>query len=292
MILLTFEKDKVVTIRGINEFYYNQFQSLTKLMKLNVGSALSELITHYKKPMPPILGTNKMRLQFVNSFVAKSQNLEVIEGKKSLKLTKKMLVDTGDNTKFMFNNINELILDESITNEICIKYIYRIINSHVTVKGNITNLLLYSLLRSNSKVLGNKNLKEITIRKVNTLAYDEFVATCQLHNQSIGEAVNELFSQYLPEAELMFIVTRQLNSNFKDLLVITGIDEVIVLEKELLALKDRKILFHRIKKIIFEESLSKDIFQKFVIGIYNCESIYIPPSIPKLIELSRIKTFP
>lgn len=286
------EKEKVVTIRGINEDYYTEFQSLTKLMKINVGPAFSELISHYKKSMPSILGSTKMRNRLVESFSLKNETLEIIENEKQLTLTDKMLLDVGNKTKFMFNNINELILDETITDELCLKYIYRIRNSHVTVNGNISNLLLYSLLRSNKGLNKKGFLKEITIRKVNTSLYDDFVATCQLHNQSIGEAVNELFSQYLPEAELMFIVTYQLNANFKDLLVITNIDEAIVSEQELLNLKDRKVLFHRIKKLIFDEGLTKDSFQKNVIGIYNCEKIIISKNIPKLLELSRIKKFP
>jgi len=286
------EKDKIVTIRGINEEFYKQFQSFTRLMNMNIGSAFSELITHYKRPMPPILGSKKMQKSMVNSFSFNFETLEIIEGEEKLVLSKQMLIDVGNNTKFMFNNIKELILDESITDDLCIKYIFRIRNSSVKVKGEISKLLLYSVSRTNSAVPTGNNLKEVTIRNVNSSNYEHFVAISQLYNQSIGEAVNEIFSQYLPEAELMFIVINQLNSNIKDLLIITNIEKATIYEKELLSLRDRKVLFHRIKKLIFEDGITKETFQKYVIGIYNCKKVLIPSNIPKLLKLSRIKKFP
>lgn len=286
------EKEKIITIRGINETYYNQFQSLTRLMKTNIGPALSELITHYKKPMPPILGTTKMRGQVLNSFNSQSENLEIIDGIKELILTKDLLEQVGKNTKFILNNIENVMFEESVTNDLIIQYIFRITNSNVHIKGKISNLLLYSLCRTSKDVSVPKNIKEVTIRNVNASAYNDFVALCQLHNESIGEAINSLWAQYIPEAEIMFIVTRQLNSNFKDLLVITNIDEVIVVEEELIELNDRKVLFHRISKLTFDKSITKDSFQKYVIGIYNCDSISLLSNIPKLLELSRVKTFP
>lgn len=285
-------KDKIVTLRGINEEYYNQFQSFTRLMKMNVGSAFSELITHYKKPMPPILGSKKMQKLLVNSFSYNLETLEIIDGEERLILTEQMLLDVGNNTKFIFNNVQELILDESITDDLCIKYIFRIRNSSVKVKGKISNLILYSLIRTNIATSSQSNLKEVTIRNVDASNYEDFVALSQLHNQSIGEAVNEIFAQYLPEAELMFIVINQLNANIKDLMLITNIEEATIYEKELLSLKERKVLFHRIKKLIFEDQVTKESFQKYVIGIYNCEQVLITSRIPKLLKLSRIKKFP
>ena len=288
---MTPKSEKVVTIRGLNELYYNQFLSLTKIMGKSVGIALSELLTHYKKPMPPVLGSTKMRHLFLDSFFKKSAKLEIIENQSKLVLARELFLEMGQKTLFLFNNIKELILDESIDDEVILNYIYRIRNSNVKTKGNISQLLLYSLIRSTQETEEQK-LKEITIRKVNSSVYDDFIASCRLHNQSIGEAVNELFSQFIPEAEIMFIVIQQFNSNFNDLLVITGLEEVVVTEHELQSIKDRKLLLHRIKNLIFDKSVSKESFQDQIAGIFNCKKVNLPPNIPKLLELSRIKNFP
>ena len=90
----------------------------------------------------------------------------------------------------------------------------------------------------------------------------------------------------------MFIVIQQFNSNFNDLLVITGLEKVVITEDELHSIKDRKILLHRIKNLIFDESVTKESFQGQIAGIFNCRTINLPSGIPKLLELSRIKNFP
>lgn len=285
------KNEKIVTIRGLNEQYYNQFLSLTKVMGRNVGNALSELIAHYKKPMPPVLGSNKMRHLFLSSFYKNSENLEIIENHSKLVISKSLFLEVGNKTLFMFNNIKTLVLDESIDDKIILNYIYRIRNSDVKALGKVSQLLLYSLIRS-APEKEEKNLKEITIRKVNASAYDDFVASCRLHNQSIGEAINELFSQFIPEAEIMFIVIQHFNSNFKDLFVITGLENVLITEQDLETIKDRKILLHRIKKLIFDKSVTKESFQGKIGGIFNCGDVQLSSSIPKLLELSRIKKFP
>ena len=80
--------------------------------------------------------------------------------------------------------------------------------------------------------------------------------------------------------------------NSLHILPITNLDEVIVKEDDLIELKDKRALFHRIGNIKFEDDVQKETFLKFTIGIYNCDKIQLPKSFPKLLELSRVKTFP
>ncbi|MFX0095337.1 MAG: hypothetical protein ACFFBD_26620, partial [Candidatus Hodarchaeota archaeon] len=136
------------------------------------------------------------------------------------------------------------------------------------------------------------NFKDVTIRNVITSVYDEFVSACQLNNQKIGDAVNELLAQVLPFIETMQILMHELTVDPSTVLVITSIDELTVTERDLSDIGDRKVLFHRIDRLEFHPDIDKSLFVKTVIGIYNCENIKLPLSVPKLIELSRIKKYP
>lgn len=285
------DKFKVVTIRGISESYYSQFTSLTKLLGRSAGSAFSELIKHYKKPTPAILGTSKIKQMFLESFNVNAEYLEVVENLEELVLSKKLLEEAGTNVKFLFHNIKNLVLDQSIDNDVILNHVYRMTNSKVIVKGNLSKLIFYSLLRYPSqKRKKTDDLRDITIRNVNTESYDEFISNCQLHGQSIGEGVNDLFAEFVPEAELMFIVINELNTKFKDLLVITSLDSVHITENDLIEVKNKRVLFHRIQDLKID--LGSESFLEKIIGIYNCGKVEIHEEIPQLLKLSRIKKFP
>lgn len=288
------EKNKVVTIRGVNNIYYNQFQSFTKLLGRSQGKAFSEVIKFHKKPVPAILGTSKMKQMFQDSFISNLEYLEIIENLDEIKITKTMLIEAGKDVKYLFHNISKLILDETVDNDVILQHIYRITNSKVILKGSISKLLLYSLVRSpmSNSFTNEGELREITIRNVNAIAYDEFVSSCQLHNQSVGEGLNELFSYFIPEAELMFIVINEVNQTFKDLLIISNIDMIEISEQDLKEIEEKKILFHRVQELKFNGDITKDSFITKIAGIYNCKHVNIPEFIPKLLTLSRIKNFP
>lgn len=79
------------------------------------------------------------------------------------------------------------------------------------------------------------------------------------------------------------------NASLLDTLIVTSLERLEVTAGDLAGMKDRKQLFHRIKEPVFATDIDKTSFVNSVIGIYSCEKVEVPETIPKLIQLSRIK---
>ncbi|MFW9992433.1 MAG: hypothetical protein ACFFD4_10330, partial [Candidatus Odinarchaeota archaeon] len=122
--------------------------------------------------------------------------------------------------------------------------------------------------------------------------YDEFITACQLNGQKVGDAVNELLWGFVPEMEAFQILIHEINTNPHDGLVVTLLNNLEVTKADLNAIKDKKILFHRIKKLVFAPDIDKDVFVNTVVGIYNCDEVILPETVPKLLRLSRVKKYP
>ncbi len=280
---------KTVTIRGVDKTLYDQFVSLSKMWGHSIGRIFSRLITHYKKDFPAVIGPHRFRKILMGSI----ENLETIEGEKNLIISKEDLAEAGEKVKFVFKNIEKLTLKDDIDTKTILKHIHRIRNCNVTKPENVSNLIWYSLKRSPIQYVPSEgSIKDITIRNVNKNIYDEFVSACQLNNQKIGEAINEILAQTNPEVEIIQILAHEIIADPLEFLIITSLNELQVSCSDLQELNDSKVLFHRVGYLQFNPDVKKVDFVKSVTGIYNCGKVDFPDSIPRLLQLSRVKTYP
>ncbi|MFW9916189.1 MAG: hypothetical protein ACFFGZ_11335 [Candidatus Thorarchaeota archaeon] len=281
-------EEKTITIRGVDKKLYEEFIGLTKPWGRNIGFAFSRVISHYGKSHPFASGPH-----FVIRRIHKpSPSLEVIEGLDDLTVSKNDLIEAG-NVKYCFKSIKNLVFDEEIDNRTLLQHVYEIRDCQVKMPESVSSLLFHSLVRNQLEYIPiDENLKDITIRNVETAAYDDFVATCQLKKKKIGDAVNEIFSWLIPEMEYRHILLLDLRVDPEDVLVVTSLDKLEAPAQDLAEIHDRRILFHRIKELIFAPEVEKEDFINAVIGIYNCEKVKLPRAVPRLIRISRVKTYP
>ncbi|MHA2273890.1 MAG: hypothetical protein ACXACI_18725 [Candidatus Hodarchaeales archaeon] len=281
-------EEKTITIRGVDKNLYEQFIGLTKAWGRNIGFAFSRIISHYTKshPFAP-------SLHFIlKRFHRPSPSLEVIEGLEDLTITKNDLIEAGD-VKYYFKSIKNLIFDEQIDNRTLLRHVSEIRDCQVKMPETVSSLLFHSLVRNPSEYSPiTENFKDITIRNVEKDTYDDFVATCHLRKMKIGDAVNELLFRLVPEMEYRHILLHDLKVDPEEVLVVTSLDKLEASAQDLAEIQDRKILFHRIKDLIFAPDVEKEDFIEAVVGIYNCGKVDLPPAVPRLIQISRVKAYP
>lgn len=273
---------KTITIRDIDKTLYDRFMTLSKVFGHSTGFLFTRLIQSYKSDRFPGFGPHR--------FQEKQFALELINDLDELIVTKADLTDVGDEIKFFFKDIKLLEFTDDVDNQTLEKYVFKIKNCEVKWPKRVSHLISHSLLRTKMpKIESSENLGSITIRKVNSDVYDEFLSACQLNNQKAGEVVNDLLLELLPEVELNIIIIHNFHEDPLKFLTITSIDELKVFSNDLEEIQERKLLFHRIGNLVFDQKISGDLFIKKVAGIYNCAKSEIPDSVPKLIRVSRVK---
>ncbi|MHA1990886.1 MAG: hypothetical protein ACW981_07500 [Candidatus Hodarchaeales archaeon] len=275
---------KTITIRDIDKDLYDRFMVLSKVFGHSTGFLFSRLLQSYKSDRFPGFAPHP------NRFQEKEFTLELINDLEELIVTKTDLTDVGAKIKFFFKNIKNLVFTDDVDNQTLEKNVFKIKNCEVKWPERVSHLISHSLLRTKlPKKESSENLGSITIRKVNSDIYDEFLSACQLNNQKAGDIVNELLLELLPEVELNIIIIHELHEDPLKFLTITSIEELKVSSEDLEEIRERKLLFHRIDKITFNHDISTDLFIQKVAGIYNCKTIDLPDTVPKLIRISRIK---
>ncbi|MHA2252682.1 MAG: hypothetical protein ACXAD7_20125 [Candidatus Kariarchaeaceae archaeon] len=281
---------KTITVRGVDKHLYDQFVSLAGLAGGSIGTAFSHAISAHKKEFQRYFIPHRIR-KFLHTY--HDESVEVIENHEELIISKEDLISVGENIKFVFKNIDHLIFDESVDNKTLLNCVYRIRNCNVEAKGEISKLFLLSIDQSNIHKLPLSNdFKDITIRNVNSSAYEEFVSNCQATKQNIGDCVNDMLSQIIPHYEVLQILAHETSLNTLHPIILSLHDDLSIEQNDLDEIKERKILFHRIKKLQFSENIASETFIQSVIGIYNCNEVHLPASVPKLIKLSRVKDYP
>lgn len=285
---------KTVTIRGVNQELYERFSSLSSQFGDNTGQIFSHLISGFGKQYHPFLLQPGLRKQMV--IQDSNYSVEVIADLNELILSKNDLIEAGENIRYFFRNVESLVFDESVDNKVLMNHVLGIRNSSVTTKGDVSKLFLKSINQGKNRDEYFADLDStttnVTIRNVSEDAYNEFTATCQTKGLKIGEAVTNLLKRALPHFEISQIMIHDNKINPVDTIVLTMHAEISVQNRDLLDLENRKVLFHRIKSLHFSSDVQKEQFLEKVIGIYNCDFVDLPDSVPKLIRHSRIHTYP
>ena len=278
------ENEKTITIRGIDKELYERYMALTKVFAHSTGFMFSRLISLYK---------NDRDIELRHIRKSKRENeptLEIIKDLDKLKVTKNDLQEAGDNIKYFFKNIKNLEFTSDVDNRDLEKHVYQIKNCKVNMPKNISKLLMYSIIRSQKPINYIPDTTgSITIRKVQVETYHEFLYACQLNNEKVGDAVNNLLTQAIPQIELT-IISHELRESPLHILTITTLDSLKVAKEDMEVIQERKLLFHRITNLEFANDISGDLFVEKVAGIYKCDKVVLPDNIPRLITFSRIKS--
>jgi len=284
------DNKKTVTIRGVDRDLYDQFVNLTTSFGGNVGIAFSSLL--YMKNRQNI-GLIHNHIKKIIHNKEKHIKFELIENVDYLSISHEDLISAGDGIKYIFKNINQLVFDETVDNKTLLNYVHRIVHSKVEIKGTISKLFLLSINQSKRQPLPiSGKLKDVTIRNVYAPIYDEFVGICHTEKITIGDGVNNLFSEFIPFFEIHHLISKDHNLSIADFIIISMQAEISITEQDLIDLENRSVIFHRISKLNFDPNINPSIFIKYVNAIYFSQELQIPDEIPKLIRLSRVVSLP
>jgi len=281
---------KVITIRELDKKLFEQFVSLTKAWGKNTGTIFSKILSNYLESG----GSNVFMPAFEERLKELDCNhLEIVENVVELTIQKKDLISLPDDVKFYFKNIEKLILHEDIDTTTLLKYIYRISNSSVTPPKNVEKLFFLSLLQYYSKYpVKDRKTKDVTIRNVEEQIWNDFTSFCQLNNSKVGFLVSEILWGIIPEMEITQILLSKIKEPFKNICLITSQKTISINQRNLKEIKSKKVLFHRIDELVFQDDISNKEFVDKVVGIYNCKKVVFPNTFSKLLKLSRVHSYP
>ena len=281
---------KVVTIRELDKKLFEQFVSLTKTWGKNTGTIFSKILSNYLESG----GSNIFMPAFEERLKELDCNyLEIVENVADLTIQKKDLISLPDDVKFHFRNIEKLVLHEDIDTTTLLKYIYRISNSIVNPPKNVEKIFFLSLLQYYSRYpIKDRKTKDVTIRNVEEQVWNDFTSFCQLNNSKVGLLVSEILWEIIPEMEITQILLSKIKEPFKNICLITSQKVVSINQRNLKEIKTKKVLFHRIDELIFQDDISNKEFVDKVVGIYNCKKVVFPKTFSKLLKLSRVQSYP
>lgn len=134
---------KSVTIRGINTEIYEQFAKKMKISDMNIGDAMSKMMTDVMADFDeifPDLSSESLRNQIPLKRISISHHDE-------LSISRKDLEDA--NATISFNNIDELTFEKDVTKEDFLKFVRSINNcEEVRLPSVLPKLIALSLMNS------------------------------------------------------------------------------------------------------------------------------------------------
>jgi len=118
---------------------------------------------------------------------------------------------------------------------------------------------------------------DVTIRDVDDETYDEFSAEARRQGKSIGTLATEAMRAY---------IRAQKTSESEH--TISGLEELSVSKKDLEE-GGIRVDFFEIGKLIFEDDVDIDTFEKFVESIFECDEVDLPGQLPKMRALIKCR---
>ena len=279
---------KRVTIRGVDSKLYDQVINLAPSTVLSMGELLTHVIQHATKgeKSKRFMRRHRFRMNLPKKFDSK---LEIIEHLDEITVSKDDLISAGPNTVYAFLRIKNLIFSDDVDSETILNHVIFISKCpNVKMSKNIPKLIASGLIRKKRryKTTDNTVLKDITIRNVSKLDYHEFVAKAKREEKTVGELLNEILANMVPNFEIQHILHDQ---NEPESLVVSDLDKLTVTTHGLEELGHRKVLFYNINNLKFENNIPTELFQDKVIGMHRCSNTTRPSNIPDLLWLARFK---
>jgi len=121
---------------------------------------------------------------------------------------------------------------------------------------------------------------DVTIRDIEDEVYNEFSAEARRQDKPIGELTTEAMGAYL----------RSLQSAKESELkhTISALEEISISKKDLEE-GGIQVNFFEVERLIFEDDVDIDTFEKYVMSIFECEEVDLPGQLPKLRVLSKCR---
>ncbi len=142
----------------------------------------------------------------------------------------------------------------------------------------------------------------ISIRGIDRNLYSRVLLLARETGKTVGEILNEAMDTYLTLKEnlkgsmaTLIDKLEQLGVEFKEGFKsaakheISDLDELVVTKKDLEYLKNNKVSFKRIRRLIFSKDVDPETFERYIDTIAFCGEVAAPPQLPKLLILSRCR---
>ena len=134
-------------------------------------------------------------------------------------------------------------------------------------------------------------VKNISIRGVNSDVYEQFSNKIKVHEMTIGDAISKMMGDVVADFDETFP-----EISAASLRAIAGLRKgsiqhqgrVSVSKKDLVD-ADMRFYFQHIKVLEFEDDVDLETFEKYVGGIQHVTSVRIPAILPKLKLLAYIQ---
>ena len=272
------EDMKDITIRGVNKELYEQFTIHAKKHGLAAGDAFDSIIMIDKQPW-------RRYIRHRHPYHGKIP--EIIRDLEKLIVSKKDLVAAGEDTVFLFSEINELIFEKDVDITTLLKHVRLIRKCNTSFLGDIPNLIKLGIIRKRKKYThptDKEQLKDITIRNVSIRLYDEFISNAKDNGKTTGEYFSEILShamRFFDIGDILGIIGE------REILVVSEEEDLTITKEDLEVLDKRGLILYDIQKIEFTKDISQELFLKTVVRIVKCDQVVLPSSIPRLIVLSR-----
>ena len=142
----------------------------------------------------------------------------------------------------------------------------------------------------------------VSIRGIDRDLYSKILLIARETGKTVGEIMNEAMGTYLVLKEnlkgsMASLIDKleQLGVEFKEGFrsaaknEISELDELVITKADLEYLKNEKIMFKRINRLVFSKDVDASTFDKYVDSIVFCGEVAVPPQLPKLLVLSKCK---
>lgn len=135
---------KNITIRGINAEIYSEFSKKIKSLDMNIGDALSKMMTDINKDFDDTFPQ-------ISSKSLKVKARLYIEHYNELSVNKNDLEESGG--RVIFQHIKHLTLEADVTKEVFLEYVGRIQHCQVVkIPSSIPKLLAYSKIQFGNEI--------------------------------------------------------------------------------------------------------------------------------------------
>ncbi|MEM2219089.1 MAG: hypothetical protein QXU50_03155 [Candidatus Korarchaeum sp.] len=143
--------------------------------------------------------------------------------------------------------------------------------------------------------------KDVTIRGLNPELYNSVAELSRRLGISIGEAINEAMKLFLdvrsglltgigPLVEGVRVAGKSISEGVSNLtpVPVSGVEE-IELSKEDFEKFGRRVLITDVRKLTLSQDVDEKTLEKYVAVIRNCEEVYFPKILSKLLALSKCR---
>ena len=156
---------------------------------------------------------------------------------------------------------------------------------------------------STSQEEGRGEKTQVTIKGVDKELYERAVQTARELGMTIGELVNRSLKAFLTltdtAGKAVTSLTQTVTESGRALVegvrqgaqgvkTISNIDELTISKSDLESL-DTPVSFRGIKRLVFTDDVTWDLFNSKVASIILCDEVVLPKSVPKLRALEKMR---